>query len=86
MLENWLLLLIPFSLAIMLGHMVGEKKQGRALFYSMAILLTLAAAGTYAAEAGGNPLLTHAGMDASMGNMGKARMCASASLCPRCST
>ena len=68
-LENWLLLLIPFSLAIMLGHMVGEKKQGRALFYSMAILLTLAAAGTYAAEAGGNPLLTHAGMDASMGNM-----------------
>ncbi len=69
MFENWLLLLIPFSLAIMLGHMVGEKKQGRALFYSMAILLTLAVAGTYAAEAGGNPLLTHAGMDASMGNM-----------------
>ncbi len=68
-LENWLLLVIPFALALMLGHMVGEKKQGRALFYAMAILLTLGIAGTYAAEAGGNPLLTHAGVSASMGNM-----------------
>ena len=53
----------------MLGHMVGEKKQGRALFAAMAILLTLAVAGTYAAEAGGNPLMTHAGVSATMGNM-----------------
>ncbi len=68
-LENWLLLVIPFALAIMLGHMVGEKKQGRALFAAMAILLTLAVAGTYAAEAGGNPLMTHAGVSAAMGNM-----------------
>ncbi len=68
-LENWLLLVIPFALAIMLGHMVGEKKQGRSLFYAMAILLTLAIAGTYAAEAGGNPLLTHAGVSSAMGNM-----------------
>ncbi len=68
-LENWLLLAIPFALAIMLGYMVGEKKQGRSLFYAMAILLTLAVAGTYAAEAGGNPLLTHAGVSSAMGNM-----------------
>ena len=68
-LENWLLLVIPFALALMLGHMVGEKKQGRALFYAMAILLTLAIAGTYAAEAGGNPLLTHAGISTTAGNM-----------------
>ncbi len=68
-LENWLLLVIPFSLAIMLGHMVGDKAQGRALFAAMAILLTLAVCGAYAAEAGGNPLLTHAGVSASMGNM-----------------
>jgi K+-transporting ATPase ATPase A chain len=67
--ENWLLLLIPFSMALMLGHMVGDKKQGRALFAVMAILLTLGVFGTYAAEAGGNPLLTHAGLDPSMGNM-----------------
>ena len=68
-LENWLLLVIPFALPLMLGHMVGEKKQGRALFYAMAILLTFAAFGTYAAESDGNPLLTHVGVSASMGNM-----------------
>jgi K+-transporting ATPase ATPase A chain len=68
-LENILLLVIPFGLAIMLGHMVSEKKQGRALFAAMAILLTLGVAGTYIAEAGGNPLLTHHGVSAAMGNM-----------------
>jgi len=68
-LENWLLLIIPFALPLTLGHMVGEKKQGRALFYAMAILLTVAISGTYAAEAAGNPLLTHAGVDPTMGNM-----------------
>jgi K+-transporting ATPase ATPase A chain len=69
LLENWLDLAIPFALAIMLGHTVGEPKQGRALFAAMAILLTLAVAGTYAAEAAGNPLLTHLGVDPAMGNM-----------------
>jgi K+-transporting ATPase ATPase A chain len=69
LLENILDLAIPFALAIMLGYMVKEPKQGRALFAAMAILLTLAAAGTYAAEAGGNPLLTHLGVDPGMGNM-----------------
>jgi K+-transporting ATPase ATPase A chain len=69
LLENFLDISIPFALAIMLGHMVKEPKQGRALFAAMAILLTLAVAGTYAAEAGGNPLLTHLGVDPSMGNM-----------------
>jgi K+-transporting ATPase ATPase A chain len=68
-LENWLLLVIPFGLALMVGHMVGDKKQGRALFAAMAILLTLAIGGTYMAESAGNPLLTHLGVDPSMGNM-----------------
>jgi K+-transporting ATPase ATPase A chain len=68
-LENVLMLSIPFALALMLGHMVGDKKQGRSLFAAMAILLTLAIAGTYAAEARGNPLLTHAGVSPAMGNM-----------------
>ena len=69
LLENILELAIPFALAIMLGYMVKEPKQGRALFAAMAILLTLAVAGTYAAEAGGNPLLTHLGVNSAMGNM-----------------
>jgi K+-transporting ATPase ATPase A chain len=69
LIENWLDLLISFSLAIMLGHMVKEKKQGRALFYAMAILLSVAAIGCYAAESAGNPLVAHLGVDPSMGNM-----------------
>jgi K+-transporting ATPase ATPase A chain len=69
LIENLLLLLIPFSLAIMLGHVVGEKKQGRALFYAMAILLTLGVAGAYWAEGSGNPLMGHLGVDPAMGNM-----------------
>ena len=68
-LENWLDLVIAFGLAIMLGHMVGDKKQGRALFAAMAILLTIAVIGAYAAESAGNPLLTHQGVSAAMGNM-----------------
>jgi K+-transporting ATPase ATPase A chain len=67
--ENVLLLAIPFALALMMGRLVGDRRQGRALFYVMAILLTLGIVGTYAAEAGGNPLLTHLGVDPAMGNM-----------------
>lgn len=67
--ENWLILILPFSLPIAFGHMVKAPRQGRALFAAMAILLTLGIAGTYAAEAHGNPLLTQIGVSASMGNM-----------------
>ena len=67
--ENFLDLIISFSLAIMLGHVVGDKKQGRALFFAMAILLSLGAACAYTAESGGNPLMTHEGVSPSMGNM-----------------
>ncbi len=69
LLENWLLLLIPFSLAVMLGHMVRDRAQGRSLFLAMAILLTLGVVGGAIAESGSNPLLTHAGVSAAMGNM-----------------
>ena len=67
--ETWLLLLIPFSLPIMFGRIVGAPRQGTALFIVMALLLTAAALAGYAAEAAGNPLLTAAGVDPAMGNM-----------------
>jgi K+-transporting ATPase ATPase A chain len=69
LLENWLLLLIPFALAIMLGHMVRDRAQGRALFLAMAILLTLGVVGGAIAESSSNPMLTHAGVSTAMGNM-----------------
>lgn len=69
LLENWLLLAIPFALPIMLGHMAGDRRQGRALFAGMAILLTVAAVSAALAEAGGNPLLTAHGVAPGLGNM-----------------
>ncbi len=67
--ETWLLLIIPFSLPVMFGHMVGAPRQGHALFIVMGLVLTAAVLGCYAAEAAGNPLLTGAGVSPAMGNM-----------------
>ena len=67
--ETWLLLLIPFAMPVMFGRIVAAPRQGTALFVAMALLLSAAAIGAYAAEAHGNPLLTAAGVDPAMGNM-----------------
>jgi len=67
--ENWSEILIPFSLAITFGWIVGDKRQGRALAAVMGIILVVGIIACYGAEAGGNPLLTHAGVDPAMGNM-----------------
>lgn len=64
LLENWLLLVIGFSLPIAFGHMVKDKAQGRALMAAMAIILALGCIGAYAAEAAGNPLHIAAGVQA----------------------
>jgi K+-transporting ATPase ATPase A chain len=67
--ETWSEIIIPFSLVVMFGVIVKDKRQGFALFWTMAILMVVFVIGCYAAEAGGNPLLTHLGIDPSMGNM-----------------
>jgi K+-transporting ATPase ATPase A chain len=69
LLENWLDLVIGFALPIAFGHMIKDKKQGRALMYAMAIILALGCVGAYAAEAAGNPLHVAAGLSAADGNM-----------------
>jgi potassium-transporting ATPase potassium-binding subunit len=66
--ETWLLLVIGFSLPITFGHMVKDKAQGRALMAAMAVILILGCAGSYAAEAAGNPLHIAAGVAAHDGN------------------
>ncbi|WP_428395872.1 potassium-transporting ATPase subunit KdpA [Lichenicoccus sp.] len=68
LLENWLDLVIGFSLPIALGHMIGRKREGVALYAVMAIILGFGIFGAYAAEASGNPLFTHAGVVAHSGN------------------
>ena len=67
--ETWSEVVIPFSLAVMFGLIVKDRRQGFALFWVMAILMVSFVVLCYAAESGGNPLLTAAGVDPSMGNM-----------------
>jgi K+-transporting ATPase ATPase A chain len=69
LLENWLDLVIGFGLPIAFGTMIKDKAQGRALMAAMAVILILGCAGTYAAEAHGNPLHIAAGVSAHDGNM-----------------
>jgi K+-transporting ATPase ATPase A chain len=66
--ENWLDLVIGFGLPIAFGFMIKDKSQGRALMYTMAIILALGCVGTYAAEAAGNPLHIAAGVAPQGGN------------------
>ncbi len=67
--ETWSEIVIPFSLAIAFGWIVKDRRQGVALFATMGILLVAGILACYAAEGGGNPLLTAAGVDPAMGNM-----------------
>jgi K+-transporting ATPase ATPase A chain len=67
--EIWLLLVIGFAMPLALGHMIGRRREGVALFAAMALILGLAMVGDYAAEAANNPILVHAGIMAQPGNM-----------------
>jgi potassium-transporting ATPase potassium-binding subunit len=67
--ETWSELVIPFALTVTFGAIVRDKRQGFALFWTMATLMIAFVICCYAAEGAGNPLLTAAGIDPSMGNM-----------------
>ena len=67
--ETWSEIVIPFALAVTFGLIVKDRRQGFALFWTMAILMVSCVVLCYAAESHGNPLLTAAGLDPSMGNM-----------------
>ena len=68
MLEIASLTLIPFSLPFFFGKVVGDMRQGIALFSVMAIFAVGFTVLCYAAETA-NPLLTALGVDPSLGNM-----------------
>ncbi|ABQ29090.1 potassium-transporting ATPase subunit KdpA [Acidiphilium cryptum] len=69
LLEIFLLLVIGFALPIAFGHVAGRRRDGRALFAVMAVILACGMVGAYAAEAANNPILVHAGLAAHPGNM-----------------
>ena len=68
-LETWSEIVIPFGLAVAFGHMVGDRRQGVALFAAMGLVMATCVAFSYLIEAHGNPLLTALGVDPSQGNM-----------------
>jgi potassium-transporting ATPase potassium-binding subunit len=67
--ETWAIIALPFALALTFGRMVGDRRQGYALFAVMAALVIVATAGAYWAEASGNPIVAAAGVDTAPGNM-----------------
>jgi K+-transporting ATPase ATPase A chain len=68
LLSTLAILAIPAAFCFTYGRMVGDRRQGRALFAAMAILFVAGFAAIYAAEQAGNPL--QAGLvDAASGNM-----------------
>lgn len=52
------ILVIPVGFCFTYGRMVGDRRQGLALFAAMAVLLVLSFTALYAAERAGNPILS----------------------------
>jgi K+-transporting ATPase ATPase A chain len=55
--ENWAILIIPFALAFTFGHMVRDKRQGRAVFGIMFVIWFGLSLGAMALEGNGNSRL-----------------------------
>jgi K+-transporting ATPase ATPase A chain len=63
------MLSVSAALVYTFGSMVGRTRQGWALLSAMLVLLIVGVGVVYWAETSGNPILTHLGIDPSMGNM-----------------
>jgi K+-transporting ATPase ATPase A chain len=68
-LEMLAILLIPAALTYTFGRMVGDKRQGWALYATMMVLFVAFLALAYQQESAGNPALTKLGVEAAGGNM-----------------
>jgi len=62
MLQLWMIFAIPAGLTYAFGRMVGDSRQGWALFGAMATLFLVGIAVAYPAEQAGNPALARAGV------------------------
>jgi K+-transporting ATPase ATPase A chain len=63
------ILLLPVAFVFLFGRMVGDRRQGLAIFAAMGVLFVAGLAVVYAGEAGGNPLLASLPVDQAAGNM-----------------
>ena len=62
------ILVISVAFCFTFGKMVGDKRQGRAIFAAMAVMFVIGFAGIYAAEQAGNPLVASV-VEPGSGNM-----------------
>jgi K+-transporting ATPase ATPase A chain len=60
--ETWCILIIPFALAFTYGRIVGDRRQGRAVFAIMAVIWFGMSLAAMAAETHGNPRLDALGV------------------------
>ena len=61
--ETWSILVLPFAFAFTFGHLVKDRRQGRAVFAVMFAIWGTITLGTIAFEANGNPRLITLGAD-----------------------
>jgi K+-transporting ATPase ATPase A chain len=61
--ETWAILVIPFAFPFTFGRMVGDRRQGRAVFVIMGIVWLLMSLFAMGLEANGNPRLEALGAD-----------------------
>ena len=64
--ETWALVIIPLGLALTFGRMVGDRRQGRAVFAIMGVILVAVSLGAMFAEGNGNPRLDAMHVDQSI--------------------
>jgi potassium-transporting ATPase potassium-binding subunit len=60
--ELWCILVIPFAIAFMFGRMIGDKRQGRAVFIIMFVVWLGASVAAMSFETKGNPRLDRLGI------------------------
>jgi K+-transporting ATPase ATPase A chain len=63
----WAILALAFALPLVFGRMVGDQRQGWALFGAMGVILLAGVVGAYWAESAGNPIMHGLGVPG--GNM-----------------
>ena len=69
LLEMLAILLIPAGLCFTFGRMLGDMRQGWAIFAAMFLIFAVSLAGCWWAEQDWNPLLVKLGVDPAAGNM-----------------
>ena len=67
--QIWGILVVSFALPLVFGRMVGDRRQGWALFATMGIILIAGVVSAYWAESAGNPIVQGLGVAAGPGNM-----------------